>query len=151
MEFSHVSVGKGKGVAAFLDAQYIESDAIKTQDFQMASYKSKSRYLINIYASQKASSSILLSNLGDVLDSIDYMSETFIFGDFNICYKTESNHAVVKHLLDIGFQQLVEEPTHSEGRLLDHVYVRNPSSTYTIFQHSLPYLDHDMIHVIEST
>ena len=81
----------------------------------------------------------------------DPNAEIIILGDFNICFISENDHKLIKALENIGFQQIVKSPTHEEGRLIDHVYVKNPSKQYKIINQSLPYLDHDVIHVISES
>ena len=74
---------------------------------------------------------------------------TIITGDFNLCFKTNSNNGVTKRLLELGFTQLVKEATHIQGGHIDHVYWRDQVSP--VFQepvlerYSPYYSDHDAL------
>ena len=46
--------------------------------------------------------------------------EVVIVGDFNAAPEGD----LATSLQDLGFQQLVHEPTHDYGHILDHVYIR---------------------------
>ena len=47
----------------------------------------------------------------------------------------------------LGFTQLVCEPTHIEGNILDHVYWRDPTDAWNldVARYSPFYTDHDAI------
>ena len=65
-------------------------------------------------------------------------------GDFNFCY-LDKNSNCTKNLLDRqNFKQLVKEPTHIDGNLIDHAYLRDLAGkirTKTIV-HNKYYSDH---------
>ena len=46
-----------------------------------------------------------------------------VLGDFNYCYNNDSGNAVKKHMKERKFKQLIAEPTHIEGSLLDQAYL----------------------------
>ena len=47
-----------------------------------------------------------------------------LVGDFNFCYLDRSSNT---YLQNYNFKQLIEEPTHIEGNILDHAYLRDPN------------------------
>ena len=57
----------------------------------------------------------------------------------HINYKT-----IFFRLLDLGFNQLVDQPTHIEGNMLDHLYCRH-IKTVKVFLHHPYYSDHDSV------
>ena len=75
--------------------------------------------IINVYRSEKAGDEFLtaLHNL------ISYDKTLIICGDFNYCAKEQANHPVHKLLKRLNFIQQVQESTHREGRILDHLYL----------------------------
>ena len=56
---------------------------------------------------------------------LEVQETDFILGDFNINLLKDSNEKQMlkNHLQD--FHQIVEGPTHVDGGLIDHVYIRN--------------------------
>ena len=68
-------------------------------------------------------------------------------GDFNSCYKENMNNKLVQGLLNLGFNQLIHEPTHIQGRTIDHAYVFDPQPILrvSIERYSPYYSDHDTI------
>ena len=75
-----------------------------------------------------------------------------ISGDFNINYKTSETHPVISELLSLGFQQLIDTPTHGEGGVIDHLYIYQPPKlTDVLINYSLftpLYSDHAGISVV---
>ena len=57
------------------------------------------------------------------------------------------NNRLVQGLLELGFDQLVHEPTYIRGRHIDQVYFLDPSKRLklTIDRYSPYYSDHDGI------
>ena len=49
--------------------------------------------------------------------------------------------------MSMNFKQLVQQPTHIRGRLIDHAYILNPEIDQEIFteRYSPYYTDHDVI------
>ena len=85
---------------------------------------------------------------------IDKSRETFIVGDFNICFLSEAHHPVIQFLSSHGFKQLVKRPTQIEGRLIDHIYHHRPSSNFdfanfTVNQQSCYFTDHDVLFLVQ--
>ena len=72
-----------------------------------------------------------------------------IIGDFNFCYIDTSN-LTKRYLQDKNYNQIVKEPTHLEGNLLDHAYIKDTKQvhSYTADVHSKYYSDHKGVAVV---
>ena len=74
--------------------------------------------------------------------------EITIVGDFNICAATEEYHKIMKTLSSMGFIQIVDLPSHKDGRVIDHVYVLSPNDAkYEVRHLSTYFTDHDLLFV----
>ena len=110
---------------------------------------SETQDIIHIYRSIGASSAEFLNDLDKMFDS---KKVTYLLGDFNLCFKTESDHPILKKVSQLGFEQKVEHATHLAGRLIDHIYIFSPCNQKKIvkIQQQSPYFsDHDILSVIE--
>ena len=101
--------------------------------------------IINVYRSGKAGNNFLeeLKNL------ICFDRTLIICGDFNYCNKEQQNHPVNKLLKEMNFIQVVQDATHREGRMLDHVYLffKEPHNTndFECKVTGCYYSDHDKV------
>ena len=72
------------------------------------------------------------------------MGPVIIVGDFNLHPKETNTHYAA--FLDImavnGLSQIIDKPTHKDGNILDHVYVRDIEVADWQFHHPY-YSDHD--------
>ena len=75
---------------------------------------------------------------------------TLITGDFNVCFIENLSCSLIQGLLNLGFDQLVHEPTHIRGRHIDHVYFRDPTEKLRprVTRYSPYYSDHDGICIV---
>ena len=140
------SIGPGKGLALYYkDGTFKPTDDIKHEKMQISKLKSAELEVITVYRSDQGN----LSELLDILkDLINPLVTTVVCGDFNICYLSNRKNKVTKYLEQNGFSQLMKEPTHMKGRLLDHFYFRpgkNISESPSIYRYSPYYSDHDGI------
>ena len=73
-----------------------------------------------------------------------------ILGDFNFCFLDSYLNGTKQFFNKHSFSQLVHEPTHIEGNLLDQALVRDPKkiNEYTIELHSKYYTDHKGLAII---
>ena len=78
---------------------------------------------------------------------IDETKITLVIGDFNSCFHENFNNQVTQGLIQQGFVQLVKEPTHIRGRIIDHAYIKDPTGRLKpiIERYSPYYTDHDAI------
>ena len=140
------SVGPGKGLAIYFKAETFKHiEDIKKQKMQLTKMRSPDLDVIALYRSEQGNSSELLEH---IIQLIAPDKNTVICGDFNICYLATRNNRITKYLEQNGFIQLMKEPTHIQGRLLDHFYFR-PRQTddvkTEVFRYSPYYADHDAI------
>ena len=71
--------------------------------------------------------------------------------DFNINFLHDPKDSIIQRITSNGFKQIVEGPTHKEGGLLDHVYIRGVPLEFEPhiqidFRH---YTDHGAITIIK--
>ena len=140
------NVGPGKGIAIFYKPEILEPcEKITENNMQISQLISHELNIIVVYRSEKGNLTKLLEYLRKLIEG---EKNTVITGDFNLCYTDQKNNKVSQYLLNSGFTQLVNEPTHIKGRHLDHLYFRpgkTPVNTPTIYRYSPYYSDHDAI------
>ena len=109
--------------------------------YQMMSIKDKENHpyqLVLVYASHNCQFTELVEDLKELLDP---NITTIITGDFN--FDKEVN-ALTKFLGQKNFTQIVNWPTHKQGRRLDHCYV-SYNARVQVSRHSPYYSDHDAL------
>ena len=81
---------------------------------------------------------------------VDTGRPQLILGDFNFCYLDGKSNKFCKDLESSHFKQLIEEPTHLEGNLLDHAYLRNIDGNLdcTVMLNSKYYTDHKAVALV---
>ena len=138
--------GRGKGIATYYGQSYYLIKDIRQDMYQITKVGSNDLEIINIYRSDGASTNALIK---DISRLIDQSKITIIVGDLNICFLSERKHPVVVFIERKGFNQLVVNPTHTNGRLLDHVYQYIPhaqkEAPFKVEQQSPYYTDHDIL------
>ena len=65
--------------------------------------------------------------LQEVTRLTDVQRPTLIIGDLNVWYKENFSNRFTQGILSMGFKQLVDEPTHIIGRIIDHAYLLDPT------------------------
>ena len=112
----------------------------------MTRFTSPIRDVINVYRSRGANTYTFKE---DIRMLIDMKRNIVIVGDFNICYRKNANHEIFKMLHNLGFQQLVKDPTHIEDGTIDLVFSMCPDtiSKYEVRQQAQCFLDHDILSV----
>ena len=94
-----------------------------------------------LYRSQSGNLNELAEHLNEL-----YVNEKplLVIGDFNYCYKENSCNPAKKYFQANSFIQMIKEPTHIEGNLLDQAHARddNRVHTYSSELHSKYYSDH---------
>ena len=67
-----------------------------------------------------------------------------VVGDVNFCYLTSGVNQTKQFLISKQFTQIIKEPTHIEGHLLDQAYMRdcNETLSWTVEVQSKYYTDH---------
>ena len=112
--------------------------------FQAIKFLHKNLDVICMYRSQIGSSVTILQELSRI---IDVQRPTLIMGDFNTCYRENRNNKLVQGLMNLGFNQLIHEPTHIRGRIIDHAYLLDSKQHFkiSIERYTPYYSDHDAI------
>ena len=68
-----------------------------------------------------------------------------------MCYISEQSSPLFQTLISMGFKQLVKQPTHEEGRLIDLLFYYSPNNDTVpkVIQQSQYFTDHDMVKVVK--
>ena len=133
------SSGRGKGIAIYYKREKFEHDSdIKEDNMQLSKFTSQNLDIIALYRSQRG-------NYNNLNQNIEIMKTegkaTLIVGDFNFCYKDHPCNTTRKYLENQKFSQLIIEPTHIEGHVLDQAYIKGNMKANAI-THSKYYTDH---------
>ena len=142
------SRGKGKGIAIYYKPEYFKHELdIKEDHMQLSKFSSRSVDIIFLYKSQQESE----GNLNQAIEIMTQSSDAaLVLGDFNFCYNKDSTNAITKYMKERKFKQLIAEPTHIEGNLLDQAYLRDIKKelAFTAEVHGKYYTDHKSINII---
>jgi hypothetical protein len=142
------SNGRGKGVAAYFKTHIFKHDFdIKKENMQLSKFTSTALDIIVLYRSQPG-------NFRELNQNIELMTNSerplLVIGDFNFCFLDKSSNATKAYLKEENFSQLIKEPTHIEGHLLDQAYLRDIDGDLecTVGLHSKYYTDHKGLAII---
>ena len=97
--------------------------------------------IIVLYRSQGGS----FKDLNHIIETMESDDKPMlVVGDFNFCFRDEPFNPTKIFLSTKQYQQLIQEPTHIEGHILDQAYIRDPSGTlkWTSELQSKYYTDH---------
>ena len=119
------SVGRGEGIVTYFRGKYSFAADVKKEDYQITKISSVAQDVINIYRSNNANSTQFLIDFSEIFNS---RKATLVVGDFNICWKSERTHAIMRYMEREGFEQLVSSATHMEGRHIDQVFSFEPEN-----------------------
>ena len=112
------SSGHGKGSCAFLPQGTKTVGTVCQSLFQIVSFVYKDLQVSVLYISKDADKSQVKESLEKLfLPSFNKL----VIGDFN--FDTQSNNALVTFMKKSNLVQIVQQPTHQEGRTIDHIYV----------------------------
>ena len=140
-----IKIGLGKGVGNYYDeTKFTNEQDIRFEKLQASKFTHDEIDVICLYRSQITNSINLLEELAKL---VNVQRPTLIMGDFNTCYRENHNNKLIQGLLNLGFKQLMHEPTHIRGRTIDHAYVldQNERLRLSIDRYSPYYSDHDAI------
>ena len=142
---SFLSVGAGIGIVTYSKDMFEHRVDVINDRYQATMFSSATMDSIHVYRSSNGS----IPDLRDDLKTlINKNKATIISGDFNICLEKDPNNLISRYLTDEGFIQMVTEPTHIDGGLIDHFYLRNTPvaiQSYHILRHSTYVSDHDAL------
>ena len=142
-----VSQGRGKGIATYYTNDFKVSGTINKDHYQISRETSNKFDVINIYCSQGANKADFLKDLGGLACAA---RPTFMVGDFNMDFLHTPKSPIITKILSNGFRQIVTQPTHIEGGLLDHVYIKRISFEPMVLVHFPYYSDHGSLSIVNS-
>ena len=143
-----VSCGRGKGIATYYNkAKFTNVENYKGKNFQLSKFKSIFLDIITLYRSQDGNYIQLKDKLSMM---INLGRPTLIIGDFNYCYLSTNTNLLRDFLNLQDFKQLIQEPTHIDGNIIDQAYLRDCDNTFRLetFLHSKYYSDHRGLAII---
>ena len=105
---------------------------------QLSKFTSPNLDIIALYRSQRGKFCNLNENLSKMIRE---GQQTLIIGDINFCYLDQPYNTTRKYLENQNYSQLIHEPTHIEGHILDQAYIRGNTEAIAI-THSKYYTDH---------
>ena len=123
-----IKQGRGRGLAVFakdhLRKDFIASTPIDAPFAQCLKLSFKTLDVITVYKTQDYKTREDYQNLSSILQKLIQPNRaTVVCGDFNFDYLKEKENAVRVTLQDLGFKQLVTEPTTIRGNCIDHFYI----------------------------
>ena len=136
------SHGKGKGVSTFYNTECTMVNSIASEKYSGIQLRFAKFDGIFLYLSSGCDKEEILGHLEAwIVDS----TPTFIMGDFNIDFLKSDK--LVKALENLGFEQLIQEPTRISGYVIDHIYVNKELMSLNVITQidSAYYSDHDII------
>ena len=115
------SVGRGKGLATYVGRDFIlRGEFIGEELCQLMKVSNEDIEIVNVYRSQQCSSKVFQEKVRFVVDT---SRPTIVCGDTNIDISKDRGRAFIEFMESLGLTQLVTQPTHARGGLLDHVWV----------------------------
>ena len=139
---------EGKGIAIYSKKGILKHEAdINEENMQLSKFSSSSIDIVVLYRSQNGN----LKDLSQKLDSLlDKQKPQLVIGDFNFCFLENSSNSTKKYLKENDFTQLIIEPTHIEGNLLDQAHIRDVrrDHKFSAELQSKYYTDHKALKVI---
>ena len=142
------SKGKGKGIAIYFKKETFKIEkCINKESMQLSKFTSPLIDIIAIYRSQHGDMMEFKENIEQLING---EKAELILGDFNFCFMSSSSNPVGNFLKQNNFLQLIKEPTHIEGNLLDQAHLRDTKQVleYSAELHSKYYTDHKALAIM---
>ena len=115
------SMGRGKGLATYVGEGFIlRGEFICEEQCQLIKVSNEDIEIVNVYRSQECNTRVFQDKLEYV---VDLSRPTIVCGDTNIDISKDRGRAFIEFMESLGLTQLVTQPTHARGGLLDHVWV----------------------------
>ena len=114
---------------------------------QLSKFTSSSLDIISIYRSQNGS----YNDLNRYIETMDIEGRPLlVIGDLNFCFISSGTNPTKEFLRRKEFSQIIHEPTHIEGHVLDQAYLRDCTHTltWTVDIQSKYYTDHKGLAII---
>ena len=149
----HNSVGRGKGITTLFSQNFTWVTDITEEKYQITKIQSSQADILNVYRSNDADNENFIYDLTSLLVT---GRKTLILGDFNICYISNRQSPVFLILNDLGFTQLVQEPTHvaqqeeHTSRLIDLAFLwsTQPTTQLRVEQQAQYFTDHTLLKIV---
>ena len=142
------SKGKGRGIATYTNTKFRHLKNINGEDYSMSMISSEKLDVFGIYRSKEG---VLRDMMQQLSDHVSKSKTTIIGGDFNVCVRKNPNNIVMEKLKELKFQQVVLQATHTEGGLIDHLYIKKGGAStdcsWKLEVSPKYYSDHDCIGV----
>ena len=125
--------GKGKGVAAYVKNHLVERKRLlrvtslgNEEMYQGLKLYFQDLHVLTIYRPPNPTSVTHMDQfVQGFKENIDSQEQTLICGDLNFNILKEPKHRIAVMLKELGFKQIVREPTTIYGSCLDHIYLRS--------------------------
>ena len=145
MDMNIISMAKEEENFNNFNNKFAIKEVIADEDLTLSILKSDSICVISLYRSN--TNKTLATHLEVVVPD---NGNCLVIGDFNLCSRKSSNHAVFTLLRSMGFKLLVAEATHFDGGHLNQAWFRKtencPESHYVqIYSPYYTCKDHDAI------
>ena len=142
-----LNIGNGKGLATFTRNHVIceHRQDVGKETLQISKISIEGIDSISVYRSNSHS---ILEVREALTSMIDVGKPTLITGDFNLCSKKSANNIITVSLTKIGFQMLIDRPTHIQGGHIDHIYWMDKDGRFklpTVEFYSPYWTDHDSL------
>ena len=143
----HALAGRGEGISLFIKNHHRLTSNPKIyneQHIQIISASLEKVAIVLVYRSPAYHSQELL--IKELISILPKEGPAIICGDFNI-HPNEKNSffsRLSEKMKYQNFAQLIDKPTHREGHILDHLYVREVNMIGWQFHHPY-YSDHEAI------
>ena len=120
---------------------------IKHEYMQLSKFTSTNLNVISLYRSNDGDLKILNNNLEEMIEK---EKPQLVVGDFNFCHLDSPSNTTTTYLRRNKFEQLIKEPTHIAGNILDQAHLMNIGRDlmYTVTLHSKYYTDHKGLAII---
>ena len=145
-DFHHFYMhGRSKGVAVLTRSLPLHHSSFQTPHCSILKLIFTDFDIINIY--RFSSNTNIQEFTSEVLPLLNNAKTQVLAGDLNIDLQKIPNNYFTKSLTNLGFQQLVTQPTHNQGGLLDHIYFHSASgaSCELFTHHTMFWSDHDCL------
>lgn len=111
---------RGKGLAIYYhEDKFTVIQRIKLHNLQVTHISSVSIEVIVMYRSADCKMDTAIEKISPMIAK---NKPTIICGDLNVCLSASPKNKLTQYLFKNGFDQRVNEATHIDGGLIDHVY-----------------------------
>ena len=129
------SYGNGKGCGVYyndgLDCKKIEKYV--SEEFQLVSFIHEEVQIILLYISKGANLKAVVKKL----KTLCTFGPKVVIGDVNFDFT--SVNVLSNFLFSLGLTQIVNQPTHIDGNMIDHCYVSDVLKDNTQIEYNFPY------------